>query len=332
MHGSESRTVVLVQLAADSPDAAHFTRALAEAPPCELRFAEGEAALVHAADCEVFVASHLPEAFLARAPRLRWVSFLSAGVDGQLSEALRAATLRITSAVGVHGPNIAEHLIAFMLTFTHGLQLQWRDQQARLWRDWSGSRAQGSELWGQTLVIIGLGQIGGALAERAHAFGMRVVGIKRDPTTLPKGMPEHCVDAVFGPSQIDAVLGVADHLALCAPLTAETTHLFDAARIARLKRGAYLYNIARGGLVDTAALIAALRSGALAGAGLDVFETEPLPTQSPLWDLPNVLITPHSAGLTPRYYERAAALFSENFKRYLSNQPLLQAYDPRRGY
>jgi len=127
-------------------------------------------------------------------------------------------------------------------------------------------------------------------------------------------------------------LPAADHVVLCAPLTSETRHLFDRARMARMKRGSALYNIARGGLIDTAALVEALASGQLGGAGLDVFEQEPLPEDSPLWDLPNVIVTAHKAGVTPHYYERAAALFAANLRRYLAGEPLQQEYSVERGY
>jgi len=326
------KTVVLVQLEAGSADAAAFERALQGIEGLDLRFARGELALAHAPETEVLVGSFVPDDFLARAERLRWVSFTSAGVDGKLTPTLLERSPRITSAIGVHGPNVAEHVMALMLALTHGFPLHFRDQKAKLWRDWSGSRAQGHEVFGQTLAIVGLGHIGAAVAERAKAFHMRVAAVKREPLAPAEGLHEGSVDVLLGPPQLDAVIGAADHVVLCAPATPDTRKLFDAARFAKLKPGTWFYNVSRGSLVDTAALVAALESGGLAGAGLDVFEEEPLPKASPLWELPNVLITPHVAGLTPRYYERAATLFAANLRHYLTGGPLAQEYDPKRGY
>jgi phosphoglycerate dehydrogenase-like enzyme len=219
-----------------------------------------------------------------------------------------------------------------MLILTHGFNDHWRDQAKHVWRSWSGSRAQGDELAGQTLLVVGLGQIGAALAQRAKALGMSVMAIKRDPTRLPEGVNGGMIERLGGPQELDALLPAADHVALCAPLTSQTQHLFDRARIGRMKRGSFLYNIARGGLIDSAALVQAIQSGEIGGAGLDVFEKEPLPADSPLWDLPNVIVTPHKAGVTPHYYERAAALFAANLRRYLAGEPLQQEYSETRGY
>jgi phosphoglycerate dehydrogenase-like enzyme len=140
------------------------------------------------------------------------------------------------------------------------------------------------------------------------------------------------IDALYGLEEIPRLLAESDHICIALPYTSETHHLFDAQMLARCKQGAYLYNVARGKIVDEPALIDALTNGRLAGAGLDVFETEPLPADSPLWTLPNVLITPHTAGITPHYYARAAALFAENLKRYLRGERLNNLYDPSRGY
>ncbi len=327
-----NKTVVLIQLEPDSPDAAPFRRALADFEDVELRFATGEATLADAGEVDVLVGSHVLEPFLERADRLRWVSFTSAGVDGKISHALRERGPKVTSAVGVHGPNVAEHVLGMMLFLTHGFARHLRDQKAHIWRDWTGSRAQGSELFGQTVAIVGLGHIGLAVAERCKAFHMRVAAVKRDPHSLPEGAPEGVVDVLLGVAQLDAGLGAADHVVLAAPSTQDTRRMFDAARFGRMKRGAFLFNVARGSLVDTAALVGALESGQLGGAGLDVFDEEPLPRDSPLWELGNVLVTPHVAGLTPRYYERTALLFAENLKRYLSGAELRGQFDEKRGY
>jgi phosphoglycerate dehydrogenase-like enzyme len=154
--------------------------------------------------------------------------------------------------------------------------------------------------------------------------------VKHDPSRRhDAGVP---IDELVGMDALDEVLGRADHVCLTVPLTPETHHLMDRRRLSRLRPSAYLYNTSRGAVIDEAALIEALRAGKLAGAGLDVFEQEPLPESSPLWDREDVILTPHVAGLTPRYYERAAALFAENLDRFLSGQPLSNVFDPARGY
>jgi D-2-hydroxyacid dehydrogenase (NADP+) len=334
-----AKPIVLVQLEAASADALHFARALAQlagaSGSIDLRFAAPGAAaelLALAGDVEVWTGANISQPFLEAAARLRWLSFFSAGVDGKVNPELLQRGLHITTASGVHGPNVAEHILTCMLMLTHGFQEHARDQARHVWHSWSGSRAQGGELAGQTLVIVGLGQIGAALARRAKAFDMIVRAVKRDPTRLPEGFTTGSIDRIVGPTELDALLPAADHVALCAPLTGETQHLFDRARMARMKRGSCLTNIARGGLVDSAALVEALASGQLGGAGLDVFEKEPLPQDSPLWDMPNVIVTPHKAGVTPHYYERAAALFAANLRRYLAGEPLEQEYSAARGY
>jgi D-2-hydroxyacid dehydrogenase (NADP+) len=237
----------------------------------------------------------------------------------------------LTNASGVHGPNIAEHLLAMILMFTRAMPRLHRAQLARRWERSFASRGDGpSELTGKTLLIVGLGRIGEAVATRARPFGVRLVAVKHDLSTRHDAGVT--VDELVGMDALDEVLGRADHVCLTVPLTRDTHHLIDARRLAVMRPGAYLYNISRGAVIDQAALVDALRSGRLAGAGLDVFEHEPLPEHSPLWDLDNVILTPHVAGVTPHYFERTAALFAENLDRFLSGRPLRNVYDPARGY
>jgi len=193
------------------------------------------------------------------------------------------------------------------------------------------SRSEGpGELTGKTLLIVGLGRIGEAIAARARPFGVRLVALKHDPSTRHDASV--AVDELLGMDALDDALGRAHHVCVTVPLTRETHHLIDARRIARLRADAFVYNVSRGAVIDEAALVAALRAGKLAGAGLDVFEEEPLPPTSPLWDLDNVILTPHVAGLTPLYYDRTAALFADNLDRFLAGQPLRNRFDPARGY
>jgi phosphoglycerate dehydrogenase-like enzyme len=327
-------TYVLIDLPPDSGDVAYFRAALA-------RF-DGRVALTFAdasgddfaralPDADVVVAQDLSDEQLARAGRVRWLSSVAAGLDGIVTPALLASGIAITTASGVHGPNIAEHVLAMMLMFTRGLPKLFRAQLARRWdRNLTSRSGAFGELTGKTLLIVGLGRIGEAIAVRARPFGVRVVALKHDPSTRHDAGV--AVDELLGLDGLDDTLGRADHVCVTVPLTPATHHLIDARRIARLRAGAFVYNISRGAVIDEAALVDALRAGKLAGAGLDVFEEEPLPETSPLWDLDNVILTPHVAGVTPLYYQRTAALFADNLARFLAGEPLANRFDPARGY
>jgi phosphoglycerate dehydrogenase-like enzyme len=267
------------------------------------------------------------ETILAAAPRLEWLHQRGAGVDRIAGPALEASTFVLTNGSGNHAPNIAEHLLALMLAFARGLPALMRAQHEARWEPPPNERV--FELSGQTLAVVGLGAIGEELAARAHALGMRVVGVRRRASgdDAPRG-----VARVVAMDGLDPVLAEADHVAICLPLTAATRHLFDASRLVCMKRGAYLYNVGRGPLVDQAALLDALRSGHLAGAGLDVTEPEPLPADSPLWREPNVIVTAHSAGQTPRSAERYHALLLDNLGRWVRGETLRNVVDKRLGY
>jgi phosphoglycerate dehydrogenase-like enzyme len=329
---------ILIDLPPDSPDAAYFRAALARFEGrVALTFAAGEGVADGAdfaralAGADIAVTAALSDDELARAPRLSWLSSVAAGLDEIITPALLARGIAITNASGVHGPNIAEHVMAMMLMFTRGMPRLFRAQLAHRWERDLKSRSDGpGELTGKTLLIVGLGRIGEAIALRARPFGVRIVGLKRDPSNRhDDGVT---VDELLGLDALDDVLPRADHVCVTVPLTRETHRLIDVRRIARLRAGAYLYNISRGAVIDEPALVDALRAGKLAGAGLDVFEEEPLPATSPLWEMENVILTPHVSGMTPLYYQRTAALFAENLDRFLSGQPLANRFDPARGY
>ncbi len=265
---------------------------------------------------------------LVAAHDLQWLHQRGAGIDRiGASARLVASKVVLTNGSGNHAPNIAEHVLGMMLAFARQLPALVRAQQERTWQPPAVGRL--FELSGQTLAIIGYGAIGTALAERAAAFGMRVIGVRR--SNIREALPPH-VAAMFPTEHIDAALAEADHVAIALPLTAETRGLFSTARLAAMKRGAYLYNVGRGAIVDQDALLAALRSGHLAGAGLDVTEPEPLPASSPLWTEPGVLITAHSSGLTPRSFERYRALLLENMQRFERGETLLNVVDKALGY
>jgi D-2-hydroxyacid dehydrogenase (NADP+) len=265
-----------------------------------------------------------PGAIAAAAPPLEWVQLHSAGVDGYLTDDLVASGVVLTSVRGLRGTAGAEHILGLMLMFNRGLKYFYDRQRERRW---DPRLDLVLTLAGQTLGVVGLGGIGSALAARAHALGMRVLAIRRDPDERPP-----YVDELHGVDRLPTLLEESDHVALTLPITDETRGLLDAAALARMKPGAYLYNIGRGDVVDEDALVDALRRRAIGGAGLDVFREEPLPPDSPFWDLDNVVITPHLGGDTPSDFEPISDFFAANLERWLDGRPLRNVVDPARGY
>jgi D-2-hydroxyacid dehydrogenase (NADP+) len=268
----------------------------------------------------------LPEEVEA-APQLKWLQTVGAGVDDIISPAIVERGLIVTNNSGVHASNIAEHVLSMMLAFARRLPFQIRGQINHEWRDETG-REGVFELGGQTLLLVGVGNIGSAIGARAKCFGMTVIGVRRRPDREP--IPS--IDEQYGVDQMKEQLLRADHVVIAMPLTSRSRRLFDGATIAAMKRGAYLYNIGRGPIIDTDALIDRLQSGHLAGAGLDVTDPEPLPPDSPLWDLENVIITSHTSGGTPKYWDRAFGILHENIRRYIADEPLQNSVDVTEGY
>jgi phosphoglycerate dehydrogenase-like enzyme len=265
------------------------------------------------------------EELLARAKGLQWLHLRGAGIDRIAVPALVDSDIILTNGSGNHAPNIAEHVLSLMLAFARQLPALMRRQARRQWQPPEADEV--FELSAQTALIVGLGAIGQELATRLSALGMRVVGVKRRSGPLPEG-----VQKLVTLDELDTVLPEADHVVIALPLTHATRNLFGAARLQRMRRGAYLYNVGRGPLVDHDALVDAIRAGHIEGAGLDVIDPEPLPPESPLWDMDRVIITAHSSGLTPRSYERFEALLMENIRRFSTGQPLLNVVDKAAGY
>jgi len=237
---------------------------------------------------------------------LRWVQSVSAGTDQFPTERFHHSGVVLTSARGVHEVQVAEHAIGLLLAMTRGIAAAVRDQAEHRW-----DRSTVGELHGMTLGVLGLGTIGEGVARRATAFGMRVIGTKRHP----QGYAGVAVE-VYPPERTLDVCAQADAVVITLPGGSDTVGVVGAAELEAL-RGGWLVNVGRGSVIDTAALISAMSSGVLAGAALDVFDEEPLPAASPLWDLPGVIISPHLAGLSPRYGERLAAIFEKNLAAYL---------------
>ncbi len=263
---------------------------------------------------------------MRQSPDLRWLYVTGAGVDGVLFPELIESDIIVTNNSGVHAPHMAEYLLGMMLAFVRGLPELMRAQMRHEWRGRDGLTVY--ELGRQTLGVVGLGDIGQALAWRAKALGMRVVGSKRHPEgDMPRG-----VDHLYGPGDLHALLAESDHVAITLPLTPETQGLFGSAEFNAMKSTAFIYNIGRGPIIHNDALLDALRSGSIAGAGLDVTDPEPLPADSPLWDMENVFITAHTSGRGPFYWERGIELFIENIGRYMRDEPMRNVVDKRAGY
>ena len=248
---------------------------------------------------------------LDRTKRLRYIQSIGAGTDQFPREELAKREIRLASARGVNARAVAEHAMALMLALSRRLPEARDNQQRRVWRGMIGDLSQREdELGGKRLLVVGLGDIGGRLAQLAKAFDMRVVGLRRHPA-FGRG----AADAVHATDELNSMLPDADFVALACPLTAETENLIDAQALGRMKPTAYLVNVARGRVVDEAALIEALATHGIAGAGIDVTAEEPLAPSSPLWAMEQVLITPHTAGETRRYEDNVIEILRDNLGR-----------------
>jgi phosphoglycerate dehydrogenase-like enzyme len=263
------------------------------------------------------------------ARRLRWVHVDAAGVRELMFPALVESPVVITNGRGIHGVAMAEHVLGVILAFTRRLHLARDAQREKRWVQrelWETPPGPG-QLAGGTLGIVGFGAVGAALAPRAAALGLTVITVRRHPAADPAPAHEQ-----WGDDRLDELVARADWLVLACALTPRTMGLMSRERIARLKPDAVVINVGRGALVDEPALIEALERGRIAGAGLDVTADEPLPEASPLWGMPQVILTPHISGLGPRYWERSVELFARNLRAFLDGAPLANVVDKRAGY
>jgi phosphoglycerate dehydrogenase-like enzyme len=299
-----------------------------EAAPEAEESEEQASRALHAALAEadvLFTLSLMPADLPSLAPNLRWIQLTSAGADRLLNSELLKSGIAITTASGIHAAPVGEYAVGMMVMLAKGWPALFRAQQRREW-----ARIIPQELGGKTVAVIGMGNVGQEIARLAKALGMHVLGVRRSGASLESG--DYVADEIVGPLELLAVLSRSDFVVICLPLTEETHHLIGELALRAMKPTAYLINVSRGAVVDEAALLRALTEGWIAGAGLDVFETEPLPEKSWLWQLNNVIITPHLAGETPIYNERAVDLFCDNLRRYLAGEPLRNVVDPSRGY
>ncbi len=307
----------------------HFIRELSDAFPgvdfvAAYEDSEHPAAI---ADADVFLGWPGREAFLA-ARRLRWIHCPGAGIDKlTVVPEIVASDIPVTNAPGPHVNPMADHVIGMMVALTHRFKEMVRDQDRGFWGGADKYEHSFREISGGTMGIYGLGAIGRAVARRAAGFDMRIFAVDPGPSEAPDSVSE-----CWGTDRLDDLCRVSDWLVVCAPIIAETHHSIDGRRLALMREGSYVVVISRGGIVDEDALADAISSGHLAGAGVDATEVEPLPSDSPLWGLDEVFISPHASALTPELYEGRREAFRSNLRRFLSGEPLEAVCDKRAGF
>ncbi len=283
---------------------------------------EGEA-LEIMPEVEVVLGPTTPAMF-DRGDRLRWVQNLGAGVDGVIFPKFLESDVVLTSAKGIVGIHLADHAMALLLALTRGIATAVRKPSfSQRWP----IRAASWELAGRTMGIVGLGGTGQALALRAAGFGMRIIAVDPEDVEAPDS-----VESCWKMDRFHDLLAESDVVAVCAPLTRETAGMFDAEAFRRMRNHAMLINVTRGRIVDETALMHALEQGQIGGAGLDVVPQEPLPEAHPLWHMPNVVITPHTAGGSPHRIGRTVDLFCDNLARHIAGRPMKSVIDKRKGY
>lgn len=275
----------------------------------------------HADEIEVLLCFRPPKELLAQSPRISWIMSVGAGVDSILPNPGLRKECVVTNARGIHAAQISEYVMGVTLALTLRLPEHIRNQSNQLWQ-----LRPHTMIGGKCMAVIGLGSIGKEIARKASALGVRVIGVKKHPAAV-----EH-VERVYGPAELKQALSEADFVVLIVALTPETRGMIGKAELKAMKSDAFLINVARGSVVVESDLIEALRDGVIAGAVLDVFEKEPLPPESPLWKMENVLITPHNAGIRPDYFEAVAELFCDNLERYLSGRSMFNVVDREQCY
>jgi len=291
---------------------AYAERIRERAPEYDITYADTDTeAYSLATDTPVITGHTIDEELLATAETLELFACTYAGTDHLPLEALDDRGVAVTNAAGVHGSNVAEHVIGSILVFARGFHIARRRQRRGEWRHY-----QARDLQDSTVTVVGMGAIGTSILERLAPFGVERFGVRYTPE---KGGP---ADEVVGFDDIDTLLARTDYLVLACPLTDETRRLLGSSELTTLPPDAVIVNVARGGVIDTEALVSALRSNDIRGAALDVTDPEPLPPDHPLWSFENVLLTPHNAGHTPRYWERRADILATNLDRLVQDEDL----------
>lgn len=293
-------------------------------PNAEVRVVRTDEVAAHISDADILVTwgTYDITPLLPYATNLKWIHSLSAGIECLLPPEITRSDVLLTNSTGIHSIPVSEHVLSLMLAFSRGLPEMLRNQAKKEW----ARPVVLDELHEKTAGIIGLGNIGREIAKKCKSMGMRVLAVKPTLTT------ELFIDHLYTTSQLDEVLPQCDYVIAATPLIQETKNLFDAGRFALMKETAVFINIARGGLVVEQDLIEALTNGKLRGAGLDVFATEPLPDNHPFWQMDKVILSPHVAGISPLYLDRAIKLFADNLSRYQDGREMLNMVDKERGY
>lgn len=274
-------------------------------------------------------------------PNLRWVQLHYASIDRVRGHALLGSKVQVTTLSGVSAPGMAEFALMAILALGHHLLTMLTDKQAKRWAEDRFERFKPNELRGSTVGIIGYGSVGREIARGCRSFGASILAIKRDLKDLEDDgyqiaglgdLKAELPDRIYPPQALASMASLCDFLVITVPLTSETRGMISKKVFEKMKPRSYLIDLSSGGVVDHGALVEALDAKHLAGAALDVYPVEPLPGGSPLWEMPNVILSPHVAYSSPRYYEMAMDLFVENMRRYLSAQPLLNQFRAERGY
>jgi phosphoglycerate dehydrogenase-like enzyme len=294
------------------------------------------------ADCDIMVTFRVPKDLARRAPRLKWIHLMSAGAEHALQAGVfDNPNILLTSSSGIHGTTIGEYILASMLVYAHQIHVPLRAQIRHEWVAQRHFMKTVFDLRGKTVGVVGYGSIGREAGRLADAFGMEVYALKRDPQNHSD--PGWCAPNVgdpegriprrwFGPDQRLEMVGLSDFIVVTLPLTPQTRHFLGAREFAATRPGAYVVNVGRGEVIDQDAMIDALKSGRLGGAGLDVTTPEPLDAESALWDIDNVLLTPHISGARQGYNDAAFEVFAENLRRFTTGQEMVNLIERSRGY
>lgn len=273
-------------------------------------------------DVDILIAGKLDKEVLQKASKLKWVHALAAGVDRLLFSEFVKSDIVLTNSSGVHPVPISEHVLGMILMFTRKIHTAVTHQLHKEWE-----RPHPVELYKKTVGIIGFGSIGERIGSVCMCLGMHVIGLKKNANYTTENAHE-----IYPPDKLHELLTHSDFVVVALPLTDSTKHYIACEEFSLMKDTAYIINISRGKIIDQKDLIVALQKKVIAGAGLDVFEEEPLPKTSPLWDMDNVIITPHYAGSTPKYFDRAIDIFCQNLEKFLHDEPMINVVDKEKGY
>ena len=282
-------------------------------------------------DADILCCWQLPGP-LEEATKLRWVQLVSAGAEHLFDSGILGSDITVTTASGIHAHAMAEYALCAMIMLSRRIPQILRESSDRKWRPERIRAYYGEEIHGKTVGILGLGAIGRQLAEVCQCLGMNVVALRRNPEAPLAQLPAALHPAVFTPDRLLDMLPLCDFVVVALPLTPETTGMIGEAALRAMKPSSYLVNMARGRIVDENSLARALREGWIAGAAVDVFAQEPLPPESEMWDLPNLMVTPHMAGNFAAYLDRVMDILRENLRRFAAGEPMVNVLDKQRGY